>query len=115
MEKNKHYKEIVAWAKGKTIEYYSNYSEKWKIITSPSWNKNIKYRIKPEPKYVPFTFDDADKLIGKAVTSNNGIIHIITEINKVNMFIGSNVYVSYDTLFKHYTFLDGTPCGKLKK
>jgi len=47
-----HHDLIVAWAKGATIQYKDETTEKW-VTTSdnrPSWLSAREYRIKPEPK-----------------------------------------------------------------
>jgi len=51
---HKHHDLIVAWAAGAEIEvkmYCKNTSiHLWEIKTSPCWDLNNEYRIKPEPK-----------------------------------------------------------------
>jgi hypothetical protein len=38
---------IIAWANGATIEYRVN-REVWQPIITPTWAKDVEYRIKPE-------------------------------------------------------------------
>ncbi len=45
---HKHHDCIVAWAKGSQIQYKSQSS--WRDVTSPSWDYDTEYRVKPEPK-----------------------------------------------------------------
>lgn len=44
---------IKAWADGEEIEYWNGASEtdiggKWLTVRLPSWNHNMKYRVKPK-------------------------------------------------------------------
>jgi len=40
-----------AFALGETIQYKSKYSEKWIGAKTPSWGKDVKYRIRPDEWY----------------------------------------------------------------
>ena len=107
---------MQAFADGKTIEYSikSDKLEDWIITESPFWDwLRIDYRVKEEPKqpeYVPFSFEDAEFLIGKVVKSKNE--------NWVEMIIWcsdtSTSVNDYETLLSDNTFIDGSPCGKIK-
>jgi hypothetical protein len=48
--KHKHAELIKAWADGAEIECKHPWSKEWIDADVPSWNNDIKYRIKPEPK-----------------------------------------------------------------
>ncbi len=60
--KHPHHDVIVAWAEGKPIQYLrpASYAEDrklsktvwddWTSRTSPCWDRNQQYRIKPEPR-----------------------------------------------------------------
>ena len=109
----KHKKVFKAWLKGAKIEYFSD--KQWWDIPDPDFREEMQYRIKPEPEYIPFTFEDAEQLIGKTIKSKSGnSIYIITAINYEYIGIWKN-NINYDQLFDIYTFLDGSPCGKLKQ
>jgi hypothetical protein len=43
-----HQKEIIAWANGEEIEYYSETKIRWSPMSSPSFLPLVKYRVKPE-------------------------------------------------------------------
>nr|DAS98787.1 MAG TPA: hypothetical protein [Caudoviricetes sp.] len=49
-EYNKHKELIEAWGNGAEIQYYYKILEEWLDIENPSWNIDIKYRIKPTTK-----------------------------------------------------------------
>lgn len=46
---HKHAELIKAWADGHEIEYLSALDRCWTSIPSPTWDRSIKYRVKPEP------------------------------------------------------------------
>lgn len=105
----------TAILQGKEIEWAHPNSENWNIIYEPALNfQTSDYRVKPEPKYVPFTFEDAKDLIGKAVKSEE-LVCIITSIDdEGNMFFGGQSHFDFKELLNDFKFLDGTPCGKLE-
>ena len=105
---------MQAFADGKEIEFTENYlaDKKWNYTRDPLWNwSGTDYRVKPAHEYVPFTFEDAEQLTGKVVRSKNE--------NWVEMIIWcSNAGTSvdkYEDILSDYTFIDGSPCGKLKQ
>jgi hypothetical protein len=46
----KHQKEIIAWANGATIQYWSSSDEVWydTLNNKPLWKDNLRYRVKPD-------------------------------------------------------------------
>ena len=104
-------KVLQAFDEGKEIEWKFRREKFWKEATNPCWNFNsYDYRIKPQPKFVPF--DEKDDLIGKIVRNEetNSSYLIIGQTNG-GLLIG-NGNCSYGFLFQRYTFLDGSICGK---
>lgn len=66
-------------------------------------------------EYVPFNFSDAEFLIGKAIKVKYlDIVYSITGVRSDDVII-NNLYQDYKYLMENYTFLDGSPCGKLKQ
>jgi len=114
--KHKHYDVIVAWANGEEVQ--ANNGAKWYDITSwiPTWNEDVEYRIKPKSELIPFDFTDAEKLIGKVVRHKEGFdcVAVLLECNLQHICIGNDFEI-YEVLLQDYTFLDGSPCGKLKE
>ena len=104
---------IKAYIEGATIQYFSPVEREWKDTINPAFASGSTYRIKPEPKLVPFTLEDADKLSGKAVTfkgreSVYTIFHVCS--TGVNMSCG---YYDFKQLQEYATFFpSGEPCGK---
>ena len=113
------YSEVLkAYGEGKTIQAKSIMNNKWLDVTEPMFDFfRSEYRIKPEPKYVPFTFEDSklfrDKWVYlKAQKTLTRIIHI-TDDSIRSVTIGTGDDLSYSELLSLCTFEDGFPCGKL--
>lgn len=104
---------------GKVIQFFHN--SKWRDFGSQAgigWSEPVEcYRIKPEPKYVPFDISDAPDLVGKTVKFiNKDFWRIITMVNGHTAFpiyFDRDSQINFRTLFDLYEFVDGTPCGKL--
>jgi len=62
--------------------------------------------------YWPYTFDNADELIGKAVKhKTTGVVELIVTVTKCAVMIGSGWGIGYNELLSDYNFLSGGPCG----
>lgn len=113
---HKHADKIKAWADGFVVEYYDPMSNKWfDVGDHPEWLDHIQYRVKLQPKLVPFdTIKDAGKLIGKTVISKEtGSTYLIIGVSKHSKEVCvGNVWVRLFILLENYNFLDGSPCGK---
>jgi len=104
-------KEIQAYADGKTIQAFFN--KEWKDNEEPAFLDCYEYRIKPEPKLIPYDFSDAEKLIGKVVKNKNDTYKcIIISVSKDCVYMNNNTY-SFRELLENNTYLDGSPCGKV--
>ena len=104
---------MQAYVDGKEIEYTNKNSPMdWLKTKDPLWDWNASdYRVKQAPEYVPFTFEDAEQLIGKVVKSKDeNWIEMITWCDN-----DEASSIPYSTLLYGYTFIDGSPCGKLKQ
>ena len=108
---------MQAFVDGKDIErFVENISGSfWIFDLTPSWNwYSFDYRVKEEPKepkYIPFTFEDAEFLIGKVVKSKDeNWVEMISWCGDIATSVSN-----YKTLLSDYIFLDGSPCGKLKQ
>jgi len=109
----RHKEVIIAFLEGKQVQEL--YQGIWKDVKKDAkidFIDHYDYRIKPEPKRIPFDFSDAKTLIGRAVMhKDKRIFCIITDLTKVDIWL-SNECKKYDELLSDYKFLDGTPCGK---
>jgi len=111
----KHWNEIQAFKDGKEIEMRRN-GEEWKLNRNPMFANDFEYRIKPEPELIPFDFSDAEFLIGKAIKAkDNSCINIITKVSRSRGIVLVSQSYYFEDLLKHYTFLDGAACGKIKQ
>ena len=111
---NKWWPVIVAFNEGKTIEVNGG-SGNWKEIHDPNFCLEHEYRIKSEPEYVPFDFSDASFIIGGVVKSKrSGNLRIIVSVD-IDGVVAGFQYMTFENLYKWWTFTDGKPFGKLKK
>lgn len=115
--RRKHADLIIAWAEGAEIEVCSDKSDIWTLATRPTWNTEFKYRIKPQPEYVPYEVEDyeeASKLVGRTMESKKKDTKVmITVVYKWEDALWINGMLS-NVLLKNYILCDGTPIGKLK-
>lgn len=109
---------IEAFTKNKVIQYYDEFDNIWINTYEPTWENYTKYRIKPEPKYIPFTFEDMKNVRDKWIYFSNDTkqlmrINKYTDTKVVFSNTSNNTFYNYDDLLKFFSFEDGTPCGKL--
>ena len=112
---------IEAYTQNKVIQGKEKDTNKWMDIQfpcTPCWLDNKDYRIKPEPKYIPFTFEDMKNVRDKWIYFNNDTkqlmrINKYTDTRVVFSINSNNTFYNYDDLLKFFSFEDGTPCGKL--
>ena len=118
---------LTAISEGKKIQYKNGFT--WSDISSEAYwqfedeDEPSMWRVKPESQLVPFTFEDAEFLIGKVIKVKegcftslfHGVCAMITVVGNKGIDIGGRGEdpATYDTLLNYFTFLDGTPCGKL--
>lgn len=106
-----------AYAQGKIIEVMKGDGIWIRLGCVPNWSlPPNRYRIKPEPEYIPFTFEDRSFLRNqwvKYIDNNSKCEQIISSIQEHGVTIGSQFY-SYVDFIKIFSFLDDSPCGKLK-
>ena len=108
---------IEAFKNGAEVECINHNikGDEWLIVPDPFWTRHCSYRVKQPPKLVPLTFEDRDLLRGKYLISKkeNETEAIVSTIKSDYVVIrGANT--SYYELMERYTFLDGSPCGKME-
>ena len=108
----KHWDCIIALKEGKKIQYKSKVSTRWENTLNPCFDYESEYRVEPEPLLIPFTFKNADKLIGQAIKSKVNIseVMLIIAVCEDGILIGDKG-ILFSNLLNHYTFLDGSPLG----
>ena len=111
---------IQAFAEGKAIESrcIKGYKSLWYDDEDPSFDNDLEYRLKPEPKYRPFA--NAEECLAEMQkhqlfgwVENQGLYRNIANIMSCSITFADNEarYVNYEQVFKNYTFADGTPFG----
>ena len=114
-------KVMQAFVDGKDVEVLN--TDKWELVSNPSWSPATKYRIKPEPKYRPF--EDAEECweemqkhqpFGWIIGKSDHIRRIIESTGSMFTCNGNNVltgsaWKSFAYMFEQYTFADGIPFG----
>ena len=82
------------------------------IVISDEMNILYNYRIKPQPKLIPFDYSDAERLMERIVKSKNiKTTKMIIALSDADVSV-SGQWISYRTLLNEFLFLDGSPCGK---
>ena len=111
---------IQAFAEGKSIESRCIKGDKslWYDDEDPSFDNDLEYRIKPEPKYRPFKneeecWQEMLKHQPFGWVKNQGLYRNIANVVSCSItFADSEArYINYEQAFKNYTFTDGTPFG----
>ena len=102
---------LTAFKEGKDIEI--DIHQSWFPIPK-DYNKwdfvNKTYRVPPEPKLIPFNYND--DLVGKVVKhKTNNYKSIIIAQDSTHVSLHKDV-IFYTTLTKDFTFLNDKPCGK---
>ncbi len=112
---------MQAFVDGKDVEVLN--TDKWELVSNPSWSPATKYRIKPESAYRPF--DNAQECIEELkkhepfgwVKHRPHIDDCCSPITGIRCdgvvdFIELREdWLRPSTVFEYYTFLDGTPFG----
>ena len=104
---------IKALADGKIIQVKDNYDE-WKDLKAPSFCEEVcNYRIKPESKLVPFTFEDNLLFRDKWIRQKDlKALSRLSWFGPISISLGDNNKMTYIQLLDNFEFEDGSPCGK---
>lgn len=114
-------KVMQAFVDGKDVEVLN--TDKWELVSNPSWSPATKYRIKPESKYRPF--DNAKECIEEMkkhepfgwVESKPDVGDYCSPIIDIRYGSAFNFiklrgsWMNTNIVFENYTFLDGSPFG----
>ena len=103
---------MKAYSEGAIIEFREKPELSWIEASYPDFLKHNEYRIKPQPKLVPFTFEDKDLFKDKwfRLKTTSGLFKA-SYIDKSLIAIGASQN-SYSELMQLFEFEDGFPCGK---
>ena len=111
---------IKAFSEGKEIEgLYKGTKSPWFKIKDMDFNEGIIFRIKPEPKYRPFSNAEEcwqemlkHQPFGWIKGKEDEYHTFITVVdNNDEMSLSGNGGWSFIGIMKYYTFADGTPFG----
>jgi hypothetical protein len=110
---------IQAHKEGKKIEISWKGDKEWDLLDSALWNFNsFNYRIKPEPKYRPFTLQEAvdAELEGKRIFDRDGGVDEIAGYSMEGVFVDDgDDFITYGELSDYYVFGNSAPCGVLEE
>jgi hypothetical protein len=111
-------KVLRAFKRGSIIEWYNENSGMWLEIgndrfTAFNFGKE-RYRIKPQPEYIPFTWEDRDLFRGKWVRWKFEDKEFTIDCMCERGLCFSGELFTWDRLFKDLEFIDGKLFGKLK-
>jgi hypothetical protein len=108
---------MQAFAEGKAIQYYSQYSKCWMDWYCSDLDIAQEYRIKPEPKYHPFE-NKEECFIEMKKHEPFGWVKIdetyksIASLQEKYLYLnGENSLRHYSTLLRDAIFVDGQPFG----
>lgn len=125
---------VQALAEGKTIQHYGECRHTWEDCDNPHFDDDVNtYRIKPEVEYIPFeTLEELIEcwnhkikyssydtelempLIWVKYKSSN-FKYVLTCFENTCVGINSGFVYTFEEMFNDFTFLDGTPIGKIKE
>lgn len=107
---------LKAFEEGKEIEVRSSNYPEWEKCSNPSWSfATAEYRIKPQPTYIPFTFDDRDLFRDKWIRVKGCMPESkIVDFDTNGICFKGKKFTTYEELFNDFEFIDGSIFGKLK-
>ena len=113
---------IQAFADGKTIQAIDPYDDEWCNQTKLNFEALFEgqYRIKPEPKYLPFANAEEcwtemlkHQPFGWVKDNKDGHYALVTSVltDEKEVYIDGISGLNLYTAINYYTFVDGTPFG----
>lgn len=113
---------MTHFKKGGKVEIYTS-AGTWDKVKEPNWNWHLfTYRIKPSPKVIPWTFENAPLNLKIKFKNGSGFdgcttvveLHKYTEKVYYRCRSHLNDY-TLDYICEKCTQLDGSPCGSVVK
>ncbi len=115
---------IQGGAEGKVIQRHCPDEVWWTDCgpNAPVFDQESTYRVKPEPKYRPFTAYELIPHIGRTAyyfpiaSQPHTKAYVIKAAGDRKVYYegdGDNMWDVYSTFLQWYRFEDGTPCGVL--
>lgn len=108
---------MAAYANGENVQFL-NLINLWEDLVDADFSHSAcRYRIKPkppEPKYRPYTPEEAKKLLGKVLLHSSGNLFTATALSvnaNGSLLLGMNWCTLPDLLVTNNWTIDGEPCG----
>ena len=114
---------MLAYANGNIIEWSRKDRDDWMITDDPifDWICND-YRFRHKPKYSPFNSTEEcwgemkkHEPFGWIKEKNSNFKMCILSLDNDGVLVGDyedgKVFISYEAIFKHHTFVDDSPIG----
>lgn len=112
---------IQAHAEGKIVQSrcIKGDTSLWYDEEDPSFDDDLEYRIKPEPKYRPFANTEEcwkemlkhQPFIKYKVIESDKDVYLIIQRIKIDGIETDVERLNFETAFKRFTFADGIPFG----
>ena len=114
----------LAWGDGKEIQVQNPVTCEWKYLDInqiDGFNEELKYRIKPEPKYRPFKSKEEcwNEMLkhhpfGWVKEISSEMLYLINGISDMSIVIMENID-SFKEAMNIYEFKDGAPFGVVEE
>ena len=114
----------LAWGDGKEIQVQNPVTCEWKYLDInqiDGFNEELKYRIKPEPKYRPFKSKEEcwNEMLkhhpfGWVKEISSEMLYLINGISDMSIVIMENID-SFKEAMNIYEFKDGSPFGVMEE
>ena len=114
----------LAWGDGKEIQVQNPVTCEWKYLDInqiDGFNEELKYRIKPEPKYRPFKSKEEcwnqmlkHQPFGWVKEISSEMLYLINGISDMSIVIMENID-SFKEAMNIYEFKDGAPFGVVEE
>ena len=114
----------LAWGDGKEIQVQNPVTCEWKYLDInqiDGFNEELKYRIKPEPKYRPFKSKEEcwnemlkHQPFGWVKEISSEMLYLINGISDMSIVIMENID-SFKEAMNIYEFKDGSPFGVMEE
>ena len=114
----------MAWGDGKEIQVQNPVTCEWKYLDInqiDGFNEELKYRIKPEPKYRPFKSKEEcwnemlkHQPFGWVKEISSEMLYLINGISDMSIVIMENIN-SFKEAMNIYEFKDGAPFGVVEE
>lgn len=105
---------ITEYANGGAIQFFQVITGEWHDLPNdPQFNLDpTRYRIKPkppEPKYRPYTPEEAKSLCGRTIQNSQGEPYVILAVSNSGIVLVGHMWASPQELLGYNWTIDGKP------